>query len=95
MQHEFCKGSNTESARRNICAVYPDKVRVRKCQRLFLKFKLGDFGLFGDTRSGRVTLLDDGLLQSADEEDSRQSIKELSQKPKTWLMSNKMHQNEQ
>ncbi|PRD21285.1 UNVERIFIED_CONTAM: hypothetical protein NCL1_52151 [Trichonephila clavipes] len=36
---EFHKGSNATVATKNICDVYPSALDIRKCQRLFSKFR--------------------------------------------------------
>lgn len=80
MLYEFHRGSNATRTTKNICAVYPDAMTVRKCQRWFSKFKKGDYDLSDKPRSGRPTILDNDLLKASVEANPCQSTRDLARR---------------
>ncbi|GFV10470.1 histone-lysine N-methyltransferase SETMAR [Trichonephila clavipes] len=64
MLFEFQKGDNAMGAERNLCDMFGDAAEtVRKCQRWFNKFCLGDFSMKDEPRSGKPSYVSDEVLR--------------------------------
>ncbi|GBM89671.1 hypothetical protein AVEN_2289-1 [Araneus ventricosus] len=64
----------------NICDVYPTTLDIRKCERWFSRFRLGNIHLFDSSFSGKVASPDDDVLWVEMEESPCHTIGELSNK---------------
>ena len=77
----FNRDAKAFEAHREICAVYEDEaITERTAQNWFTKFKNGNFDLKDSARSGRpIKLNEDRLNLLLQEEDSRQTTRELAE----------------
>jgi [histone H3]-lysine36 N-dimethyltransferase SETMAR len=79
MLYEFNKGENATKAAENIKKVYGvSSITIRKCQRWFNKFRLGNFSLKDIDRAGRKSKIDDEILVTALEKDKSISVRKLA-----------------
>ena len=84
MLYEYRRGTNASEAMRNICAVYPGAVSVRKCQRWFNKFSKGNCSLIDESRPGRPkkhNKEDPSIKIEKSRQPSKQDSKETFQVP--------------
>jgi histone-lysine N-methyltransferase SETMAR len=80
MLYEFKQGKNATVAIKNLTDVYGnDALDVRKCQRWFKKFRMGDLRLEDDQCSGRPVECEDALSALVEAE-SYLSTEELAAK---------------
>jgi len=57
MLFEYHRGSNATVATANICGVYPDALKVRKCQQWFSRFRSGNLDLTDGQHPGRPVFI--------------------------------------
>jgi histone-lysine N-methyltransferase SETMAR len=81
MLYEFKQGNSATVATKNITDVCGnDALDVRKCQRWFKKFRMGDLSLEDDQHSGRPVEFDEGALSALVEADPYLSTEKLATK---------------
>ena len=77
MLYYFKKGKNTTETHKKICALYREcAVTDWMCQKLFAKFRAGDFSLDDAPRSGRPVEVDSDQIETVIEKIGRASCRE-------------------
>lgn len=75
----FRKGKNAVETHKKICNVYgEDALTERVCQKLFKRFRDGNFDLEDSARSGRPVEVDSGEIKAILDSDSRKSTTDIA-----------------
>ena len=79
MLYYFKKGKNATETHKKICAVYGEgAVTDRTCQKLFAKFRAGDFSPDDASRSGRPVEVDSDQIETLIENNQRYTMLEIA-----------------
>lgn len=90
--YEYQKGNNAVLATENLCAVYgSDAVHVRKVQRWFSRFRMGNLTLEDGTRSGRPTCVDEDNLHAILQKNPLVTTREIAEECKVSHTSIENH----
>jgi len=77
--YEFQLGHNAAQAHRNLCSVFGDHIPCeRTCERLFSKFKSGDFSIENEQHTGRPVELACDELMALVKSNPRMSTREMA-----------------
>ena len=75
----FRKGKKAAEVHKEICEVYGvNCLTERTCQNLFKKFRLGDFSLKDDQRSGRPSEVDEDIMEAIIELNRHITVREIA-----------------
>ena len=78
MLYEFRHGKTASEAARSINKIYPDTLSVRKCQRWFSRFQVGNFDLEDLFRSGKPATVDTEVIKALIEDNPCQTLVGMS-----------------